>query len=301
MKNEKIIEALFLKGKVFTFEMKIWSGKTHINWKDIGINGDAITNEKLVTAGSKYLIDPDKINKLNGFRAKAYGIIRDNSFSFSFGSFVPEERVNHVTKMFENLSEEFYQEIQKIKDGYQEERAKMISSWNKEAKNLAEKKDSPEMVFEIMGKIEKSFPMNLEDRFHFEWKMHSDINEIAKAFIIQSTESVSEQIIEFVEKLTESFKEKDELHGKMIQSMHAKLENLKQSISFLGNDTLTTKIKALDNIVLLGKEIAGDAGLKKVLGESLDKIKLDIEENIESIKKESVKSIVTYSRNIEMD
>jgi hypothetical protein len=300
IKQENIIESLFLKGKVFTFQMRIWSGKKSIDWKEIGINGDAITNSKLVTSGSKFLVDPEKINKLQAYRAKANSIIRENSFSFSFGSFVPEEKVEKVENLLTELKEDFEKEIKKLSEGYLEERASIIAQWSKEAKNLSNKKDSPEIVFEIMGKIEKSFPLSVDDKFFFEFKKHSDINEIAEMFICETTESISEQLVEFIEKLHENFSEKDELHGKMINSMHEKLNNLKENISFLGNKTLENRIDQINKIVLLGKEIGNDAKIKESVKNALSLMKDNIENDMEKVKKESLNSITSFSRNIEM-
>jgi len=294
-KNGNLFENLFLTCSVYRLRVSISGMTKKLRPQDLGLDPEEIQSKDLITLGSKRLIPKEEIEKLIKIRYRAYKAIESNSMKFTFGSFVPRSRKDYLDGKLQGYKQEFDSAIQDIGNRYEEIRQDMMNRWNSEMISIADKngKDQ-EFIFMVMSRIEQAFKPwdQVKDKFHFDWNIYSEINEIAKSFI----ESVSIGMVEKMKEFAESFREKVEngnLNEANLKAARKFVEEIRMSMEVFESETLTKLMDELESWSMSGTsgDISANESISKSMAASMSGIVDVCEMQVDEIVKESIASI----------
>ena len=297
MARHNLIQSLFLKGSVVELKVKIWSGRKKLKAEDIGFSPDQI-NKDLISLGSKFLIPKDKINGLFGIRSRTYGALNSYTMDFSFGSFVSQKNMPGLIAELEGLKQEFYQMVMELKDSYEDSKREIMAAWQDEAVRLASGQNDPNFVFEVLGRIEAAFPdwSVIEPKFMFDWKVFTDIQQVAEEFVRTQVAQMVEQMGRFSQSLMERI-DMDGLSGKNLGPVRRWIENMRESAKVFESPKVDRIMTELESWV---QETPEDDSMKAQMREAMKSISDSVVAEVDEIAKSSLKKMISQSRKLDI-
>jgi len=300
-KNSNFVVNLFKTGKVVRTKISVWSGKTKLNPEFLGLDGEDL-NKDLVSLGSMWLLPKREIDKLMGIRSKANQAIASMSMKFDFGgNFVPSARMDEAREKLESMKVDFEIKTQDLKYNYESLSREMLDRWNAELLQMAAKKGDPDLVFDVMTRIESCFPSwdEIAGKFSFSWVEYDDINKIAEDFVVESTKDLVTQMAEFASRLKEKV-ETSGLKDINLRPVRSFLENIKSSVDVFQNEKVNEIMATLEQWSKDGVsyDVEEYQGMRDKMLSAMDGIVSAAGEGMNEIAAESVKNITNFKRKI---
>lgn len=276
-----IYDKLLKKGAVFMLDISIWGGRKKLKPEDIGMSQDEV-NEKIMSLGSKYLVPKEEIQALHTMRARAYKIIDDSSIDIGVGKLVPSDKMEEVRRRLGELRDQFNEKIEYIRDEYPRMRADMMSLWNQEAIAVSETRRNPDLVFKIMGNIERAFPEKWEavaGKFGFSWWESNKLDDVARQFVELAVEKVAIQISEFCNSIGNKVKDSG-LHGNSLAAIQRWVDVFRDSVKVFESELLNSVLDTLEGQVSSAQESPGAfraamAALSEAVNDGISEIQAD--------------------------
>lgn len=276
-----IYDKLLKKGAVFMLDISIWGGRKKLKPEDIGMSQDEV-NEKIMSLGSKYLVPKKEIQALHTMRARAYKIIDDSSIDIGVGKLVPSDKMEEVRRRLGELRDQFNEKIEYIRDEYPRMRADMMSLWNQEAIAVSETRRNPDLVFKIMGNIERAFPEKWEavaGKFGFSWWESNKLDDVARQFVELAVEKVAIQISEFCNSIGNKVKDSG-LHGNSLAAIQRWVDVFRDSVKVFESELLNSVLDTLEGQVSSAQESPGAfraamAALSEAVNDGISEIQAD--------------------------
>jgi hypothetical protein len=276
-----IYDKLLKKGAVFMLDISIWGGRKKLKPEDIGMPQDEV-NEKIMSLGSKYLVPKEEIQALHTMRARAYKIIDDSSIDIGVGKLVPSDKMEEVRRRLGELRDQFNEKIEYIRDEYPRMRADMMSLWNQEAIAVSETRHNPDLVFKIMGNIERAFPEKWEavaGKFGFSWWESNKLDDVARQFVELAVEKVAIQISEFCNSIGNKVKDSG-LHGNSLAAIQRWVDVFRDSVKVFESELLNSVLDTLEGQVSSAQESPGAfraamAALSEAVNDGISEIQAD--------------------------
>jgi len=307
MKGKKadgnLFKALFLDCAVYDLRCHIPSMSKKLSAADIGMDEDDLPSEDLVTLGSKRIIPKKEIAKLEKIRVQAIKLMADNSMKFSFGSFIPKSKIEKVEQGLSEMKTEFDEICSHISSNFDAMKQEMMSKWEIEMVKIAQKRNLDETtVFMMLDRIDKAFSKGWEQhRASFTWVKYTDINDIAKDFIQASTMEVMGKLVEFATNLKDRL-ENGSLNDKNLAPVRKYIAAISESIKVLKSNQLENLVGEMEAWTLEGvsDDIKDSQNAKMEMGSIMDNVIKVGTEMADSIVKESIQGITSFSRTLEM-
>jgi hypothetical protein len=301
--SDNLMESLFLTGKVVKLDCSVWSGRKKLRPEEIGFeNGDL--NRELINLGSKWLIPKEEIAALNKIRADAKREIESRSLKFSFGSFVPNEKMKTLNNRLAEIRTVFQEKMLDISTRYPELRQQMLNAWNAEAVSMAARKNNPDFVFEVMTRIEKALPQwhDISGKFSFDWNEYADMNQIARNFIEESTRGFLGKMVEFAESLKERINENN-LSDRNLAPVRKYIDAMRESIKVFRNEQLVRILDDLDGWVMegTGDEVKASSQIRGAMSSAMDSIITAGTEHVDEIARASIDAVTSHARQLELE
>lgn len=301
--NGHLMAAIFQKGAAIKENIRIWSGRKKLNPRDLGLDEDEV-NEELISLGSKWLIPSEYIKNLEKIRGKARSAIESMSMAFpGLGALVPNEKIDDVRAKLDSLKAQFDEQVEEIGNNYEQLRRDMMTAWHSEAIKIASRRGDPELVFEVMKRIEDSFKPwgDLQHRFSFNYNEYRQINQIAEAFIHENTKDIVSKFAEFATRLKERIEDTG-LSEKNLGPVRKYIQEIQESIQVFENEQLQEIADDMESWTLegTGKNIEDSKVLKKQMIDGLDKIIEAGETQVDVIAKASVDALTRFGRKVDL-
>ena len=163
--NNHLLDALTREGVLISVSVRYWRATKKLKAQDLGLDPDNIT-ERLISLGHKKLLPREALERFALVESRAHSLIESSTFPFlnGLGHFLPNAKLQEVTRKLKELEGEFEQARQSFLNQYAELRQQASAEWDAAARRLV---SDPER---LVAAIEASFPnlAQMQRAFGFE-------------------------------------------------------------------------------------------------------------------------------------
>ena len=133
--------------------VRYWRATRKLNAEDLGLDPDNVT-ERLISLGHKKLLPREALERFALVESRAHSLVESSTFPFlnGLGHFLPNTKLEEVTRKLKELEIEFEQARQAFLDQYADLRQQASAEWYEAARRLV---SDPER---LVATIEASFP-----------------------------------------------------------------------------------------------------------------------------------------------
>jgi hypothetical protein len=148
--------------------VRYWRATRKLNPEDLGLDPGNVT-DRLISLGHKKLLPKEALERFALVESRAHSLIESGTFPFlnGLGHFLPNTKLEEVTRKLKELEIEFDQARQAFLGQYAELRQQASAEWCEAAKRLVTDPDR------LVATIEASFPnpAKMERAFGFETQL----------------------------------------------------------------------------------------------------------------------------------
>ena len=163
--NNHLLDALTREGVLISVSVRYWRATRKLNPEDLGLDPDNVT-ERLISLGHKKLLPRTALERFALVESRAHSLVEASTFPFlnGLGHFLPNPKLEEVTRKLRELATEFDQAQQAFLNQYADLRQRASADWYEAARRLV---SDPER---LVATIEASFPNvgQMQQAFGFE-------------------------------------------------------------------------------------------------------------------------------------
>jgi hypothetical protein len=151
--NNHLLEALTREGVLISVSVRYWRATRKLNPEDLGLDPDNVT-ERLISLGHEKLLPREALERFALVESRAHSLVESSTFPFlnGLGHFLPNPKLEEVTRKLRELATEFDQAQQAFLNQYADLRQQASAEWYEAARRLV---SDPER---LVATIEASFP-----------------------------------------------------------------------------------------------------------------------------------------------
>lgn len=160
--HDQLLQVLTREGVLVKVSISFWRGCKKLKAEDIGLKADDVS-DRLVSLGHKRLLPKEALSQLALVEGRAHAYIESNTFPFLNGlaHFVPNARLEEVTRKLNEFEVEFWKAKTDFLQQYASLRKSAAKEWQTMAEKLCPHPDS------IVAGVEASFPLPHQmDKFY---------------------------------------------------------------------------------------------------------------------------------------
>ena len=166
--NNHLLDVLTREGVLINVSVRYWRATRKLNPEDLGLDPGNVT-DRLISLGHKKLLPKEALERFALVESRAHSLIESGTFPFlnGLGHFLPNTKLEEVTRKLKELEIEFDQARQAFLGQYAELRQQASAEWCEAAKRLVADPDR------LVATIEASFPNpgKMERAFGFETQL----------------------------------------------------------------------------------------------------------------------------------
>ena len=273
MKENQLLEALTREGVLINVSVRYWRATKKLNAEDLGLDPENVAS-RLISLGHKKLVTKEALQAFALIESRAHTLVEANSFPFlnGLGHFLPNTKLEVVTKKLGDLEQEFQQEKTRFMSRYTEMRQMATDEWWTLAQKLVK---TPE---KLVATIAESFPCSerMEQSFGFSTQLFQitipeglgmnpvavkdqmnvmraretaarqaaeKINEGVEGFVADCVASLREQTAKLCEDMLSSMREgKTGVHQKTLNRLVKFIDEFK-ALNFIGDRQLEEELE----------------------------------------------------------
>ena len=274
MNNDNpLLDVLTRQGVLINVSVRYWRATKKLNPEDLGLNPDNVT-EHLISLGHKKLLPKEALERFALVESRAHSLIESGTFPFlnGLGHFLPNTKLEAVTRKLKELETEFGNAQQAFLDQYAQLRLKASAEWREAAQRLVTDPDR------LVAAIEASFPepASMQRAFGFETQLFqvrapeglelalvtqanqeqviaarqraadeasAQIHRGAENFVADCVASLRQQTAELCQEMLESMRTgKTGVHQKTLNRLVRFIEEFKQ-LNFVGDEQMETALE----------------------------------------------------------
>jgi hypothetical protein len=165
--NNHLLDALTREGVLVNVSVRYWRATRKLNPEDLGLDPDNVT-ERLISLGHKKLLPREALERLALVESRAHSLIESSTFPFlnGLGHFLPNSKLEEVTRRLKELEVEFEVARQAFLNQYADLRQQASAEWYEAAKRLVSDPDR------LVATIEASFPNVAQMQRAFGFEVH---------------------------------------------------------------------------------------------------------------------------------
>lgn len=205
-------DSLFMNGSVVDLDVSIWTARTSIRAKDLGIEETDDVN-KALSLGCTRLAPKAAFDKIREAANRAKRFVEWHSLTFPFvrgARYIPASKMEVLMEKLRECREQFDGAVNDFVSGYAETKAKMIPIIEGAFREAAKNAVAAEMA---ISRIKNEYPTEEEVRRSFElrwvtYAIRSAKDEATAEGAAEEAESVKGIVRAMVKQLREEFQEK---------------------------------------------------------------------------------------------
>ena len=159
--NNQLLDVLTREGVLINVSIRYWRAAKKLRAEDLGLDPNDVT-DRLISLGHKKLLPREALARFALIESRAHALVESSTFPFLNGlaHFLPNRKLEEVTRTLRNLEAEFTQAKQEFMNQYAELRVDAAREWYAAASKLVSDPDR------LVSTIEASFPRpNQMDRY----------------------------------------------------------------------------------------------------------------------------------------
>jgi hypothetical protein len=165
--KQQLLDALTREGVLINVSVRYWRATKKLNAEDLGLDRDNVT-ERLISLGHKKLLPREALERLALVESRTHSLVEASTFPFlnGLGHYLPNSKLEEVTRKLKELETEFDQARQAFLNQYGELRLQASAEWYEAAKRLVPDPDR------LVATIEASFPNPAQMQRAFGFDVH---------------------------------------------------------------------------------------------------------------------------------
>ncbi len=299
--NNHLLDALTREGVLITVGVRYWRATKKLSPQDLGLDPDNVT-ERLISLGHKKLLPREALERFALVESRAHSLIEASTFPFlnGLGHFLPNAKLETVTRKLKELEVEFEVARQSFLNQYAELRQQASAEWYEAARRLV---SDPER---LVATIEASFPnlAQMQRAFGFETHLFqlrapegldmalvsqgeqeqviaarqraaeeaaAQIQQGAESFVAECAASLRQQTADLCQEMLESMRTgKTGIHQKTLNRLLRFIDQFKQ-LNFVGDREMEGQLERVrqEFLVRSAEDYRDDTGAKARLQEGL--------------------------------
>ena len=300
--NNHLLEALTREGVLISVSVRYWRATKKLNAQDLGLDPDNVT-ERLISLGHKKLLPREALERFALVEGRAHSLIEASTFPFlnGLGHFLPNAKLEEVTRKLKELETEFEQARQSFLNQYADLRQQASAEWYEAARRLV---SDPER---LVAAIEASFPNLAQMQRAFGFEVHlfqlrapegldlalvsqgeqeqvivarqkaaeeaaAQIHRGAENFVADCVASLRQETAKLCEDMLESIRlGKTGVHQKTLNRLVRFIDEFKQ-LNFVGDNQMEAELERVRQEFLLrsAEDYRDDSAAKTRLEEGLE-------------------------------
>jgi hypothetical protein len=160
MKNN-LLDVLTREGVLINVSVRYWRAAKKLKAEDLGLDPNDVT-DRLISLGHKKLLPRDALARFALIESRAHALVEASTFPFlnGLGHFLPNRKLEEVTKILQGLETEFTAAKEAFMSEYADLRVEAAREWYEAARKLVKDPDR------LVATIESAFPRpNQMDRY----------------------------------------------------------------------------------------------------------------------------------------
>ncbi len=291
-------DALFLNGSVVDTDIGIWSAKTRIKAKDLGIT-DSAEVRKALSLGTHRLLPKSAFDSISEIARAAKRVVDWHSLNFPFvrgARYVPADKLPILIEKLKAFREQFDGEVDIFVANYEVTKTLMLPVLTKALQDAAK---TPEAAENALTRLKNEYPAAsaVRDKFRLSWSVYAIAapkDERIAGEVATETEAVKSIVQSMVMELRNEFTEKVSAISKVVarggvipeKMIASALEVMArvEAMNVMGDEALSRQVSALRAIVT-----AAERGGRKTTGISMTSLD-DIQVAVEATADEAVRA-----------
>jgi len=271
--NNHLLDALTREGVLISVSVRYWRATRKLNAEHLGLDPDNVT-ERLISLGHKKLLPREALERFARVESRAHSLVEASTFPFlnGLGHFLPNTKLEEVTRKLKELEIEFEVARQSFLNQYAELRQQASAEWYEAARRLV---SDPER---LVATIEASFPnlAQMQRAFGFETHLFQlrapesldmalvsqgeqeqviaarqraaeeaadQIHRGAESFVAECVASLRQQTASLCEEMLESMRTgKTGVHQKTLNRLVRFIDEFKQ-LNFVGDQQMEAELE----------------------------------------------------------
>ena len=181
--DSTFLDALTQRGVLLSVSVRYWRAQKKLNPEDLGLARDQV-NDRLISLGHKRLVPKESLKRLAVLESRAHSLVDESTFPFLGGvaHYLPNEKLDEVTRRLHSLQAEFATETRAFLGGYAKLREAALEEWREAAQRLGA--DPRKLV----AAVEQAFPSSerMPRSFSFEVRLFSiAVPDVPQAQLIE--------------------------------------------------------------------------------------------------------------------
>ena len=302
--NNQLLDVLTREGVLISVSVRYWRATKKLNAEDLGLDRDNVT-ERLISLGHKKLLPREALERFALVESRAHSLVESSTFPFlnGLGHFLPNSKLEEVTRKLHELEAEFGQAQQAFLGRYAELRQQASTEWYEAAKRLVSDPDR------LVAAIEASFPNPAQMQRAFGFEVHlfqvrvpealdlalvsqgeqeqvitarqkaaaeaaAQIHRGAENFVADCVASLRQETAKLCEDMLESIRTgKTGVHQKTLNRLIRFIDEFKQ-LNFVGDRDMEAQLERVRQEFLLrsAEDYRDDAGAKVRLEQGLESL-----------------------------
>lgn len=272
MKENQLLDALTREGVLINVSVRYWRAAKKLTAEDLGLDPESVKS-RLISLGHKKLIPKEALQAFALIESRTHALVEANSFPFLNGlaHFLPNTKLEEVTRKLTELEQEFHEEKQRFIGRYAEMRQTAAKEWWTLAQKLVK---TPE---KLVAAIAESFPCpeRMEQSFGFSTQLFQitipeglgmnlvtvkdqiDVMRAREAAARQAADKINQGVEGFVAECVASMRAET---AKLCEDMLASMRDGKTGVH---QKTLNRLVKFIDEFKALN--FVGDRQLEEEL------------------------------------
>jgi hypothetical protein len=151
--SNPLLDALTREGVLLNVSVRYWRATKKLSAEDLGLDPDNVT-DRLIRLGHKKLLPQEALETFALIESRAHALVEASTFPFlnGLGHFLPNAKLDAVTRRLNALGAEFAAAQRAFLGRYAELRQQAVVEWHDAAKRLVADPDR------LVATIEASFP-----------------------------------------------------------------------------------------------------------------------------------------------
>lgn len=163
--DTQLLEALTREGVLLHVSVRYWRATKQLKPEDLGLDPDRVS-ERLIHLGHKKLLPKEALSPFALIESRAHALVEASTFPFLKGlaRYLPNARLEDITRRLENLRREFDATRNNFLSGYADTREAALAEWRLTAIQLTSDPDR------LVSAVAAAFPdvSRMDRHFGFE-------------------------------------------------------------------------------------------------------------------------------------
>ena len=190
MEDNHLLEILTREGVLINVSVRYWRATKKLKPEDLGLELDS-TAEALISLGHKKLLPKEHLKSFALIEGRAHALVEASSFPFLNGlaRFLPNRKLQEVTRKLDELELEFRQTTELFLDRYVDIREDGLREWSQAAVCLVR---DPE---QLLATIRDAFPRTDQMAKYFSFSTHLFQIQLPERLDLRVTSALEQQEI----------------------------------------------------------------------------------------------------------